>query len=475
MFSLFNQKVFRPTFFLLIFSFLAFSQTNFGQTPTPSPLTSETPKPAPKGKLPVIIIPGLLGSELINKETNETVWFDLARSKDDDLRLPISANIAANRDKLVPGDILRNIKYLKFLPQTEIYQKAATSLEVPGDYKEGKWDAPDANGFQDAYYVFPYDWRRDNVENARLLIQKIDDLKRKFKRPDLKFNIVAHSMGGLIARYAAMYGDADLPAGNRRIAPTWAGASRINKIFLVGTPNEGSVTTVDAFINGYTVGPINLPFIQDLSRFDMFTIPALYQLLPHAGTVHAFDENLKPLQIDIYNPATWEKYGWAAYTDPNFSKQFTIQEQAQAKAYFRAALNRARRFNEALDAASNAKIAVSFYILGSDCKQTVDAMVIYRSEKKDKWQTLFRASGFKRSNGTRVTAKELEDLLYVKGDGVVAQRSALTSSLPYAKLQTGGYKTALPVRDVSFVCDVHNRLLSNDDVQKKLFVDLLGK
>jgi hypothetical protein len=87
--------------------------------------------------MPVIVIPGLLGSELVNKETDETVWFDLARSKTDDLRLPISPNLAANRDNLVPRDILRNIKYLRFLPETEIYERAATSLEVPGDYKEG--------------------------------------------------------------------------------------------------------------------------------------------------------------------------------------------------------------------------------------------------------------------------------------------------------------------------------------------------
>jgi alpha-beta hydrolase superfamily lysophospholipase len=36
-----------------------------------------------------------------------------------------------------------------------------------------------------------------------LLINRIDELKSKLKRPDLKFNIIAHSMGGLIARYAA--------------------------------------------------------------------------------------------------------------------------------------------------------------------------------------------------------------------------------------------------------------------------------
>jgi len=472
-----RRKKFQTLIYSSFFSLLVFCQTSFGQTPTPSPLTAPNPKPATTGKMPVIVIPGLLGSELVNKETKETVWFDLGRSKDDDLRLPISPNLAANRDKLVPGDILRNIKYLRFLPETEIYAKAATSLEVPGDYKEGKWDAPDENGFQDTYYVFPYDWRLDNVENARLLINQIDSLKTKLKRPDLKFNIIAHSMGGLIARYAAMYGNADLPTGARRITPNWTGATRINKVFLVGTPNEGSVTSLDALINGYAIGPkgINIPFIMDLTRFDMFTIPALFQLLPHGGTVRAYDENLKPLRVDIYNVETWEKYGWTAYTDPKFAKEFSATEQAQAKAYFSAVLNRAKRFHQALDANPGAKIPVSFYLLGSDCKPTLDAVIIRRDAKENRWRTQFRASDFKRLDGTKVTDKELEELLYAKGDGVVTQRSFLTSTLAGARRRPDNYKTALPARDVSFACDTHNRLLSNAEVQNKLFADLVSK
>ena len=476
MFVFYSRRIFRVLVCLWVFSFLVFSQTVFGQTPTPSPLTEPNPTPTQKGKMPVIIIPGLLGSELVNKETNEVVWFDIGRSKNDDLRLPISPNLTANRDNLVPRDILRNIKYLRFLPETEIYQRAAASLEVPGDYKEGKWDAPPETGYQDTYYVFPYDWRLDNVANAHLLINRIDELKSKLKRPDLKFNIIAHSMGGLIARYAAMYGTADLASGTRRITPTWAGATRINKIFLVGTPNEGALSALNGLINGYAIGPkgINIPFVQDLTRFDMFTIPSLFQLLPHGGTIRAFDENLKPLKIDIYSPAVWEKYGWTAYTDEKFSKEFTAEEQKQARAYFRAALNRARRFHQALNANVNAKSAVAIYLVGSDCKPTLDGMVIRRDEKS-RWRTLFSGDGFKRSNGTKVTDKELEALLYAKGDGVVTQRSFLTSSIPGARVQSNGFQLALPSRDVSFICDVHNRLLSNEQVQNKLFADLISK
>lgn len=47
-------------------------------------------------------------------------------------------------------------------------------------------------------FVFPYEWRDSNVENAALLQQKINEIKISADWP--KVDIVAHSMGGLLAR-----------------------------------------------------------------------------------------------------------------------------------------------------------------------------------------------------------------------------------------------------------------------------------
>src|SRR6185436_5951795 len=126
------------------------------------------------------------------------------------------------------------------------------------------WNTATRKDFQDTFYVFPYDWRRDNVENAQVLVRKIETLKRRLGKPNLKFNVIAHSMGGLIARYAAMYGAADLSASAPQ--PTWVGDKHFNKIFLLGTPNEGSIMSLNALLNGfsYVGGGLNLPFIQDI-------------------------------------------------------------------------------------------------------------------------------------------------------------------------------------------------------------------
>ena len=66
---------------------------------------------AQTGKPPLIIIPGITGSELVDSETGKILWFSfrLSRGETDDLRLPMSANLSANRDRVVAKDIIRDI------------------------------------------------------------------------------------------------------------------------------------------------------------------------------------------------------------------------------------------------------------------------------------------------------------------------------------------------------------------------------
>lgn len=423
-----------------------------------------TPVPVvPTGKTPIIIIPGITGSDLVNSKTNEVVWFKAGRSKDDDIRLPISPFLSRNRDNLVPKDILREIKLLRFLPEIEIYERLANALETKGGYKEGKWNAPGRTGDRDTYYVFPYDWRRDNVENARLLVTKVEALKRKLGKRNLKFNIIAHSMGGLIARYAAMYGNTDISAGQPK--PTWIGARNFDKIFLLGTPNEGSVATINALLNGFSyVGGINLPFIQDISRFDAFTIPSIYQLLPHEGTLLAYDENLKPINIDVYDPKTWETYGWGIWKDDDYLKKFSPAEVRSVAPYFRAVLARAKRFQAALNANTAAKVPVPFYRMGGDCKETLDAMLLLRNDKKDRWEARFKADSFTRANGEKVAGEEVKKILFSIGDGVVTKRSLEAAGA--AKFIN---RPVLPIVSELYQCESHGKLVTNPEIQDKLF------
>ena len=411
---------------------------------------------------PVILIPGLTGSELINSKTGEKVWFKLRRSKGDDLRLPISLNIADNRDSLIAGDIIRDIK-AGLLPRADIYGGFIASLVAKG-YREGRWDAPPARGYENTLYIFSYDWRRDNVENARLLMRKIAALKRAIRRPMLKFDVIGHSMGGLIARYAMMYGDSDLPVSGPP-KPNWSGAQSISKVIIMGTPNEGSPLSLRDMINGFALLGIevNLPFIQSLTKFDVFTIPAAYELLPAPGTLKAFDQDLNPLNFDIYDPATWQKYGWSVSSDKNFAKELSPGEQKIADRFFATWLDRGKRFHEALDVSSTGS-PVPVHMIGSDCKDTLDALVLY--QKKDgSWDSVFKADSFETPSGGKITSEALKAKIYVPGDGIVTKRSFTAATVSTA----AGVESVLAPASSTWICEGHSKLPSNPEVQAKVF------
>ena len=177
-----------------------------------------------------------------------------------------------------------------------------------------------------------------------------------------------------------------------------------------------------------------------------------------------YDEELKPLNIDIYDPNAWEEYDWAIWKDKDFTKKFSPAEQRNARPYFLAALSRAKRFQEALNASSTAKVPVGFYLLGAQCKDTATAMIVRRNEKKDRWITQFDAASFTNSQGTKITSEMLKPIVYTPGDSVVPK-----SSLEAATLRLNGGDTVLPIATQLYQCETHGKLVSNLDIQQKLF------
>ncbi len=442
------------------------------------------------GKEPVIIIPGLTGSELINPTTGKTVWFSFKRDKKDDLRLPVSsANLALNRDALRAGDIIRKVE-LPVLPDVEVYQKLIDALIEKG-YREADWKHPKAT---DVFYVFAYDWRRDNVESARMLMQKMLAVKRALRKPDLKFDILAHSMGGLIARYAAMYGAAELPRDGVVAVPTWAGAAHINKLMMFGTPNEGSFNSLDALINGYPIiANRKLPFVDDLRPEDVMATPSVFQLLPHQASARFLDENLQPIAVEIYDPKTWEKYSWGAINDPKFlaklrgGNRSALSEKelkalkdpqkmnaddrllarttvAQARAYFASALNRAKRFHQALDAPVKTT-PVKLYVYGGNCEPTLNAAVLIRDEKKGTWTTLVDAKDIKTSKGKTIKKEEVRAAMFAMGDGRVTVRSLLTGDPASTADEQSTIDALFSPTSSLFGCASHTKLFLDKPIQ----------
>src|SRR5436190_3551029 len=142
-----------------------------------------------QGKNPLILIPGMTGSELRHKDTSERIWFKAFKSKAEDLRLPVVADPTKTHDDLIATDVMRNVK-IALLPVYDVYGDFINGMETRGGYHEENWDTPTADGYKDSLSVFAYDWRLDNVGNARLLIRKLDELRATLRRPTLKFDIV---------------------------------------------------------------------------------------------------------------------------------------------------------------------------------------------------------------------------------------------------------------------------------------------
>jgi pimeloyl-ACP methyl ester carboxylesterase len=440
------------------------------------------------GKRPVIVIPGILGTELVNSETGEKVWPSIFRSSNDGLDLPFGADLAASRDKLVPKKIVTTLRLSRLVPEVYIYHDLLGALTKYGGYKEGDWDAPTPDGDRDTFYVFAYDWRRDNVESARLLIRRIEELKRRLGRPDLRFNIIAHSMGGLIARYAARYGDADLPAEGAPLQPTWAGATSISKIFMFGTPNEGSADAFATLLEGYSLTEglrRRLYLLNTLSREAAITAPSIFQLMPHGATVRFLDENLRPLKIDIYDPEAWRRYNWSPYADKDFRRRFMSDDEKYARSnraaaedldgYFRAVLNRARRFHEALDVEVDGATPVALYVFGGDCEETFDAPLLLRDEKRNRWITLTEPRSFRTSDGRSMTKKEVTAAMYLPGDGRVTRRSLLAETLAASRRTSSLFNAGLPISYAVFSCDLHGDIQNNLTLQDNALTALLSE
>ena len=383
----------------------------------------------------------------------------------------MNPDLSLNTDDLIPGKIIETVKLAKILPEVYVYRDLLDALRQYVGYREGSWETPGADGDKDTFYVYAYDWRKDNVGNARALVRRIAQLKEKLGRPDLRFNVVAHSMGGLIARYAAMYGDADLSNSDESTPPTWAGAVHINKIVMIGVPNEGSADAFATLMEGYSITEglrRRVPLLNKFTAEDSVTSPAVFQLLPHRDSVKFLGENLQPIDIDLYDPAVWKKYGWSPIYDPEFRRRHPDPQErlgnnfapddrpTSLDLYLEATLKRTRKFHEALDAAGPAPSPVTLLAVGGDCEETLNSPVILRDQKHNRWTTLIRPREYRSSTGVKYSKRQVTEAMYAPGDGRVTRASLLGTS---------GKSLNLSLAYAVFGCDLHGQLQRNKILQ----------
>ncbi len=218
----------------------------------------------------VLILPGIMGSKIggpVRSARSEVLWID---------PLQISAG-RLSALKLPSGKSLRAVGVLLFS-----YARLKLQLQISG---------------RDARF-HSYDWRLGHDELGAQLAARI----AAEAEPVI---LVAHSMGGLVARMAA------------RMLPK----RLVRKLIMLGTPNDGSFASVQALRGTY-------PFIRRMSRLDrrhspeylaakvFNTFPGLYHMLPAPRRLKG---------MDLFHARGWPKQGPAP-------KQRFLKEVAAVRA-----------------------------------------------------------------------------------------------------------------------------------------------
>ena len=277
---------------------------------------------------PIVVVHGLLGARLLNTATNTTVWgvfsarsFNSAFYRDLSHPMWRGSPLKQLRDSIIPTEFLLNaeINLLGMTFERQGYAHMINMLKSAGYTLEGE-PLPEGKGYH-TLFLFAYDWRRDPVENAanlgRFIKAKHNQLgniyhERYGTDPEaLKFDVIAHSMGGLVARYFLMYGERDLPMDGTPPMLDWGGSKYISRLAILGTPNAGYLDTVIEMTSGLSIAP-TAPIIPPAV---LATMPSYYAMLPAndaGGVVLDADGN----HLDIFDPKVWIRHRWGL-ADPS--------------------------------------------------------------------------------------------------------------------------------------------------------------
>ncbi|MBI1425641.1 MAG: hypothetical protein GC149_19610 [Gammaproteobacteria bacterium] len=406
-----------------------------------------------------------MGSRLGNNQTGEEVWpgsvINAIFSSYDELAFAIDpVTLEPVPNHIVPTQITDGFAGDNY------YGEIIRTLEVAGGYQQ---TIPGIRITDDKprYYVFTYDWRQDNVKTVRELDHFIEQIRVDHANPELKVDVIAHSMGGLIARYYLRYGSIDVLDSND-FPVNLHGASRLRRVILLGTPNLGSVEAIRNFIAGRKV------VFGHIKTEVLATMPSIYQLFPHAINDWLITTQGKPLDRDQFDVEIWRRFQWAVF-DPAVQQRIAEHVDSVREAnvhldvlhrYFEKQLERARRFSWSLSVPLEKPHPL--IVFGGDCHLTPARIVVEEVDGE---------------SGVRLWPNEIQhpvkgvdydSLMLEPGDGVVTKASLLARQS--LDLATPRHKYSFfPLYYSFFLCERHDQLTGNISFQDNLLHALLNR
>jgi pimeloyl-ACP methyl ester carboxylesterase len=294
----------------------------------------------------------------------------------------------------------------------------------------------------------------------------IDAIRDDYGDPHLRVDIVAHSMGGLVARYYLRYGPVDVLDGMPSLISLY-GAKRVRKLILLGTPNFGAVSALHAYLAGEKVG------LKRIRPEVLATMPSGYQLFPHPLADWLIDPSGNALPDELFDPETWKRYRWNVH-DPAVEARIRAERGANASSYlsalrkyFEFRLERARRFAWMLSTPEPAT-PIRYVLFGGDCTLTPARLAV--EHDGGELQTRLLPQDVR----TGASPDVLEQVMLEPGDGRVTKPSLLARETidPTAPQHEESF---LPIAYFFFLCEEHDRLTGNINFQDNLLNVLLTR
>ena len=378
---------------------------------------------------PVIIVHGFLGSNMLDKNTGKNVWgkfstedgYSVSDEKMRALSIPMVKHkpLKDIKDNTVPNGALNTVE-VNFLGMTfkeNAYLNLVNALHEGGYQLEGQPLDPGKSFYN--LFQFSYDWRRDLQENASKLHEYILEKRRYIqeqyealygkKNYDVQFDLIGHSMGGMVSRYYLQYGTADLPAENEKPNVTWAGSKYIDRLIILGTPNAGYLDTLLEMQRGREMPPFPAAMISTWMTY--------YQMLPAPSTKSVVYEHDQTKAVDLFDFRIWVKMKWGLANPKQIEVlkvllpdvKDPVERRLIAFDHLKKCLKRAKRFIKAMSVpAIPPKDTKLYLILGNAVETTRKATV---NEKTG----------------------ELKVIEYGPGDGKVLESSAMYDEREGAK------------------------------------------
>jgi len=367
---------------------------------------------------PIIVIPGILGSRLVDDVSGQTVWGAFRANYADPSTAQGRQLIALSLDSVSeeaaavytehshekndvgfirPDGVLENLELnLAGFPITiQAYAGILTTLGA-GGYRDRALGLNTIDYGTDHFtcFQFDYDWRRDIAYNAKKFGEFIEARRREVQaqyvkefgihNAEVKFDIAAHSMGALLTRYYLRYGGKPLPQEGTTGPVTWAGAKDIERAVLIAPPNAGSLEAFDQLRNGFNTGR---PLLPHCPAAILGTFPSVYQLLPrsrHGSLVWDGDET-KPV-TNLLEPKLWQDMGWGLAANDKTTQEILTQllpdiEDADARRQialkFQAhALQRAKQFQSAIDIPAKPPRGLELFLVAGDAANVASVISI---------------------------------------------------------------------------------------------------